>query len=360
MNDERIRICEFNDKCQIQNCKNLHSFDQGFFYKVQLEKAKHQIKCNKNCENFNTCLDVHKNERLIIQCQKNCDDSDCIFTHETNIHQNEESLQNANRYKEQGNELYKKGEYENAISAFDQAIKHNNQMSVLFSNKALCYKKLQIWKYVKDLSIYALKLDENNYRAKYLEAISTVELIKQKPTSSILDVLRNQLQTLQFIEIQALSRQVYSLMNLSNEKNKIEFLIEQMKKSEADLKLLKYVENSELPYEQKENLVQFLWSKILQEQTILQTLGHEDDMPQYLTCPITFEGFSDPVLTDSGQTYERLVLENHTKKNGYFDPCTRKPLKHYYISNLQILWAIQTFQKKKQLHLQTIEAISFE
>ncbi|CAK81133.1 unnamed protein product (macronuclear) [Paramecium tetraurelia] len=149
-------------------------------------------------------------------------------------------------------------------------------------------------------------------------------------------------------------------MNLSNEKNKVEILIEHFKKSEEGLNLLKYVENSKLPQEQKENLVQFLWSKILREQTILKPLGHEEDMPEHLTCPITFESFSDPVLTDSGQTYERLAIENHTKKNGYFDPCTRKPLKHQYISNLQILWAVQFLKKKKKLHLQFIEAIQFE
>ncbi|CAD8132800.1 unnamed protein product [Paramecium pentaurelia] len=360
MDNERIGICEFDDKCQIQNCKNLHASDQGYFYKVQLEKAKHQIKCNKNCQNFNLCLDVHENERLFIQCQKNCNDSDCIFTHETNILQNEENLQKADKYKEQGNELYKRGEYQKAIAIFDKAINYNNQMSVLYSNKALCYKKLKLWKEVNELSIQALQLDQYNFRAKYLEAISIVELQKQKPSASILQILRNQLEILQFIEYEAINRQVQSFINLSNEKNKIEIFIELLKKSEDELNLVKYIENSQLPEQQKEYIIKFLWSKIVKQQTYLQQNEHEDDIPDYLTCPITFESFSDPILVDSGQTYERLAIENHTKKNGYFDPCTRKGLKPYYITNLQILWAVQDLKKKKQFHQQTKEAIQFE
>lgn len=37
-----------------------------------------------------------------------------------------------------------------------------------------------------------------------------------------------------------------SLVNLSKEKNKISIIIEQLNKSEEDLKIIKFVENSEI------------------------------------------------------------------------------------------------------------------
>ncbi|CAD8103527.1 unnamed protein product [Paramecium sonneborni] len=360
MNSNRIRICEFKNQCQIEGCSNLHSFDQNYFYKVQMEKAKHQIKCEKNCVDFESCLDLHENERLFIQCQKNCQDPQCIFTHETNVLQNEEKIQKANEYREQGNELYKQGDYQKAIQAFDEAIKYNNTMSVFYSNKALCYKKLKDWSKVNEISKQALQIDEYNLRAKYLETISSIELQKTEPNSSILVILRNNLQILQFIELEAENKQMQSLVNLSKEKNKISIIIEQLNKSEEDLKIIKFVENSEISEQQKQNLISFIWSKIVPQQVFLQKPEPEEEAHDYLNCPITFENFIDPVLTCGGQTYERQALEYHTTKNGYFDPCTRMALKPNYISNLQIQQAVQDFQNRNKFHLQTNEAISFE
>lgn len=33
----------------------------------------------------------------------------------------------------------------------------------------------------------------------------------------------------------------------------------------------------------------------------------------------------DPVITESGFTYEKEVIKAHFEKNGKFDPVTRKP-----------------------------------
>lgn len=34
----------------------------------------------------------------------------------------------------------------------------------------------------------------------------------------------------------------------------------------------------------------------------------------------------DPVVTDSGQVYERSAIQEHMERNGKTDPFTRKPL----------------------------------
>ncbi len=34
----------------------------------------------------------------------------------------------------------------------------------------------------------------------------------------------------------------------------------------------------------------------------------------------------DPVVTESGQTYQRSAIEEHIQKNGKTDPLSRKPI----------------------------------
>lgn len=43
MNNIRIRICEKDKLCSKTECKDLHSADPSFEYKVIMEKAKHQM-----------------------------------------------------------------------------------------------------------------------------------------------------------------------------------------------------------------------------------------------------------------------------------------------------------------------------
>jgi hypothetical protein len=35
----------------------------------------------------------------------------------------------------------------------------------------------------------------------------------------------------------------------------------------------------------------------------------------------------EPVITNSGQAYERTAIEDHIKKNGLTDPLTRTPIR---------------------------------
>jgi STIP1 family protein 1 len=39
------------------------------------------------------------------------------------------------------------------------------------------------------------------------------------------------------------------------------------------------------------------------------------------------EQFSNPIIVESGFTYEEAVLFSHFSKNGAYDPITREPLK---------------------------------
>ena len=63
-------------------------------------------------------------------------------------------------------------------------------------------------------------------------------------------------------------------------------------------------------------------------------------------CKITFELMEDPVVTDSGQTYERTAIEQHIERNGKTDPLTRKPISGNLYPCVSIKKAIDDFLER--------------
>jgi len=47
-------------------------------------------------------------------------------------------------------------------------------------------------------------------------------------------------------------------------------------------------------------------------------------VPDFLKCSISDELMEDPVVIQSGHTYERAMIEKHFQTNGGFDPITRQ------------------------------------
>ena len=52
--------------------------------------------------------------------------------------------------------------------------------------------------------------------------------------------------------------------------------------------------------------------------------GDLQDVPDFLRCRISDEIMNDPVIIQSGFTYERKMILLHFYKNGNFDPITRE------------------------------------
>lgn len=52
--------------------------------------------------------------------------------------------------------------------------------------------------------------------------------------------------------------------------------------------------------------------------------GDLQDVPDFLRCRISDEIMNDPVIIQSGFTYEKKMIDLHFQKNGPFDPITRE------------------------------------
>lgn len=83
------------------------------------------------------------------------------------------------------------------------------------------------------------------------------------------------------------------------------------------------------------------------EESERPSLEEELDSPEHLLDPISFELFTDPVITPSGITYERSHLLDHLKTRGKFDPITRQELTEDQLyPNLIMKDTIEAFRKE--------------
>jgi STIP1 family protein 1 len=69
-------------------------------------------------------------------------------------------------------------------------------------------------------------------------------------------------------------------------------------------------------------------------------------IPDYLICNITLDLMEDPVITESGHTYERTAIEEHIQRNGKTDPFSRKPISGLLYPSISIKKAIEDFLEK--------------
>ncbi|CAK9441234.1 uncharacterized protein LODBEIA_P51030 [Lodderomyces beijingensis] len=71
-----------------------------------------------------------------------------------------------------------------------------------------------------------------------------------------------------------------------------------------------------------------------------------EDAPDHLLDPISFELFTDPVLTPSGITYEKETLLNHLNKKGRYDPISKQELRKDQIyPNLLVKESVEAYKR---------------
>ncbi|KAK6459310.1 U-box domain-containing protein [Scheffersomyces xylosifermentans] len=77
-----------------------------------------------------------------------------------------------------------------------------------------------------------------------------------------------------------------------------------------------------------------------------------NEAPDHLLDPISFQLFSDPVITPSGITYEKSHLLQHLRSKGNFDPLTRAPLQEVQLyPNLVMKDSVQDYIRSKTQQL---------
>jgi len=74
-----------------------------------------------------------------------------------------------------------------------------------------------------------------------------------------------------------------------------------------------------------------------------------DTAPEFLICPITFELFTDPVMADDGNTYERTAIIQWIQQSGGISPLTREQITVNGLRpNRNVKSAVEAFKKRSR------------
>uniref|UniRef100_A0AAY4A153 E3 ubiquitin-protein ligase CHIP n=1 Tax=Denticeps clupeoides TaxID=299321 RepID=A0AAY4A153_9TELE len=241
-----------------------------------------------------------------------------------------EKNSSAQELKEQGNRLFLCRKYQEAATCYSKAINRNPSVAVYYTNRALCYVKLQ--QYDKALADckHALELDSQSVKAHFFLGQCHLELENYEEAIGNLQRAYNlaKEQRLNFGD------DIPSALRLAKKKrwNSLE-----EKRISQENELHTYL--TKLILAERERSVVASGGKWLKTQKV-----GKREIPDYLCGKISFELMREPCITPSGITYDRKDIEEHLQRVGHFDPVTRSPLtQDQLIPNLAMKEVIDAF-----------------
>lgn len=264
----------------------------------------------------------------------------------------------AMQYKLEGNNLFAQRKYEGAIKLYTKAINKSSNNAVFYTNRALCYLKLQKWEDVISDCKTALDHDTQSVKGhfffgdaqmelgNYDEAIVMLKqaqmLAKQQKLNfgdDIEAVLRSaKKKRWDKLENKRISQEIELLSYLEN-------LVERDKT--AQFENLSQTTDGENEEKQRKNINDKFEERLKELRLIFAQIDERRkrrEVPDFMCGKISFEIMKDPVITPSGITYDRKDIEEHLQRVGHFDPVTRQNLKaSELIPNLAMAEVIDKF-----------------
>lgn len=301
------------------------------------------------------------------------------------------SSSSSNKFKEEGNKLFMKRNYKEAIEMYTKAL-DKSISSTHYTNRALCYFKLQQWSATIEDCRRAIELDPHSVKAFFFMGQSLCEsfhfdegivhlkraheLTKElnenygdEITRTIRNAKRRRWNYLEDKRIkQEVELQVYlnrlmledkqkQIQKIrSNNTNKISSDLDSIASAEPNQASAKNENEITNADQNEKQLIDNIEQDFQQRFDELTRLFTENDsrrqkreIPDFLCGKISFELMNDPVITPSGITYDRNDIEQHLHKVGRFDPVTRTELTiDQLIPNLAIKEVIENFVNENE------------
>lgn len=301
------------------------------------------------------------------------------------------SSSSSNKFKEEGNKLFMKRNYKEAIEMYTKAL-DKSISSTHYTNRALCYFKLQQWSATIEDCRRAIELDPHSVKAFFFMGQSLCEsfhfdegivhlkraheLTKElnenygdEITRTIRNAKRRRWNYLEDKRIkQEVELQVYlnrlmledkqkQIQKIrSNNTNKISSDLDSIASAEPNQASAKNENEITNADQNEKQLIDNIEQDFQQRFDELARLFTENDsrrqkreIPDFLCGKISFELMNDPVITPSGITYDRNDIEQHLHKVGRFDPVTRTELTiDQLIPNLAIKEVIENFVNENE------------
>ncbi|XP_062516629.1 E3 ubiquitin-protein ligase CHIP-like [Corticium candelabrum] len=257
--------------------------------------------------------------------------------------------------KEQGNRLFTSGQYEEAIACYSKAIIRSPNVTTFFTNRALCYCRLQRWDDVISDCRLALELDNGSVKAHFFLGQALLEQEMYDEAIAALkrayDISRDKRMNFgddiaSLLRIARKKRWDTLEEKRKSEENRIQLYLSRLMEEDRDRQMQasgKDKEDVARIEEEHARNVAALHNLFAQADEKRQ----KREVPDYLCGKISFEIMKDPCVTPSGITYERKDIEEHLNRVGHFDPVTRTKLtQDMLIPNLSMKEVIDHFLSK--------------
>ncbi|GAN09857.1 E3 ubiquitin-protein ligase CHIP-like isoform X2 [Mucor ambiguus] len=245
--------------------------------------------------------------------------------------------------------------YEDAIKEYTSAIIKDFSVGVYYTNRALCYSKLEQYDNVITDCRKAIEIDPTLVKAYYLVGQALTE--KKQHTEAL-----KKLKTGYELAIQQKVKYVNDILQALLIARKRKWEDDEAIRLEKENELLRYVKSLI-----EQDRAQQLAAVDPNDEEAIDTINYNIDerlskvqhvfvqskdnasrreIPDAYLDKISFNIMHDPVFTPDGITYERQSLLDHFKRNGYFDPISRRPCtEKQLVPNLSLREAIEDFLK---------------
>ncbi|KAI7749703.1 hypothetical protein M8C21_031737 [Ambrosia artemisiifolia] len=260
----------------------------------------------------------------------------------------------AEQLKQDGNLYFKKNRLGAAIDAYTEAITLSPNVSVYWTNRAVCYRKRNDWTRVEEDSRKAVELDHSSVKGHFMLGLALIQ--REKPTQGIKELERA-------LELgRGASPQSYMVEEIWQELAKAKYSEWERNSTKRTFDLQNLKECCEAALIDKhfrdvtevEGFIDEVANTTTEQLEALNSVFSKaaefdtpTEIPDYLCCRITLDIFRDPVTAPSGFTYEKAVILEHLEQVGKFDPITRQPLfPSQLVPNLAIKEAVQAFLEK--------------
>uniref|UniRef100_A0A8C2U2Z9 E3 ubiquitin-protein ligase CHIP n=1 Tax=Coturnix japonica TaxID=93934 RepID=A0A8C2U2Z9_COTJA len=264
-----------------------------------------------------------------------------------------EKSHSAQEHKELGNRLFGGRKYPEAAAAYGRAINRNPLVAVYYTNRALCYLKMQQHDKALADCKRALELDGQSVKAHFFLGQCQMEMENYDEAIANLQRAYNlaKEQRLNFgddipsaLRIAKKKRWNSIEEKRINQENELHSYLTRLIMAEKEREL------AECRKAQQEENAKHVsgCDKYLADMDELFSQVDEKrkkrDIPDYLCGKISFELMREPCITPSGITYDRKDIEEHLQRVGHFDPVTRSPLtQDQLIPNLAMKEVIDAF-----------------
>ncbi|KAK9449844.1 uncharacterized protein V1518DRAFT_372361 [Limtongia smithiae] len=247
----------------------------------------------------------------------------------------------AELHKEAGNALFSHEDYAGAIKEYTQAIIKDATVPAYFTNRALCRLRLHRCEDALTDCQKALELAPENMKAHFFKAQALLEL--DRPN----EALRSSKIAYEYaLKQKSPSAASISQTVLTAKKKRWDIMEQRRIEKEGQLlaefedllladrnRKLKQLDNDPdaIPNERREieEIIEFEYQeKLDQLRTTFErsdTKYKKREVPDYMIDPISFNIFYDPVVSKSGQSFERSAILEHLQRHK-FDPFNREYL----------------------------------